>query len=81
MEGLSSLLGQMKMKALVEQLVEGEEEEASRRPMLEEVKQRLQMWPMSKMEVEVKEDHMMLRAGENRAEQERMVVEGHKANH
>ena len=90
MEDLSSLLlGQMKMEALVEQLVEevvlrlleGEEEvEASRRQMLVEVKQLLQMLPMSRMVVEVREDHMKLEAEENRAKQKKMVVGEHKAN-
>ena len=91
MEDLSSLLlGQMKMEALVEQLVEevvlrlleGEEEvEASRRQMLVEVKQLLQMLPMSRMVVEVREDHMKLEAEENRAKQKKMMVTGeHKAN-
>jgi len=90
-EDLSSLLlGQMKMEALVEQLVEevvlrlleGEEEvEASRRQMLVEVKQLLQMLPMSRMVVEVREDHMKLGAEENRAKQtKKMVAEEHMAN-
>jgi len=80
----------MKMEALVEQLVEevvlrlleGEEEvEASRRQMLVEVKQLLQMLPMSRMVVEVREDHMKLEAEENRAEKKKkMVVGEHKAN-
>ena len=91
MEDLSSLLlGQMKMEALVEQLVEevvlrlleGEEEvEASRRQMLVEVKQLLQMLPMSRMVVEVREDRMKLEAEENRAKQKKMMVAGeHMAN-
>ena len=90
MEDLSSLLlGQMKMEALVEQLVEevvlrlleGEEVEASRSSKLVEVKQLLQMLPMSRMVVEVREDHMKLEAEENRAEQtKKMVAEEHMAN-
>ena len=92
MEDLSSLLlGQMKMEALVEQLVEEvvlrlleeeeEEVEASRRQMLVEVKQLLQMLPMSRMVVEVREDHMKLEAEENRAKQKKKMVAGeHKAN-
>jgi len=80
----------MKMEALVEQLVEevvlrlleGEEEvEASRRQMLVEVKQLLQMLPMSRMVVEVREDRMKLEAEENRAKQKKKMVAGeHKAN-
>ena len=90
MEDLSSLLlGQMKMEALVEQLVEevvlrlleGEEVEASRSSKLVEVKQLLQMLPMSRMVVEVREDHMKLEAEENRAKQKKKMVAGeHKAN-
>jgi len=79
----------MKMEALGEQLVEqvalrlsegeAEEEEVSR--MHAEVKKLLQMWPMSRMVVEVREDRMKLMAEENRAEQQKrkMVVGGHKA--
>ena len=92
MEDLSSLLlGQMKMEALVEQLVEevvlrlleGEEEEveASRSSKLVEVKQLLQMLPMSRMVVEVREDRMKLEAEENRAKQKKKMEAGeHKAN-
>ena len=88
MEGLSTLIGHLKLGPEVETLMATVEllvelrpsyvEEPSKQSTLVEVKQLESMWPRSKMVVEVMVDHINLMAEQYRASYLKLRVEEHR---